>query len=89
LICPGDAANDLLSGLEMVAGCSDRGLILRFYETGERRTDMNGELLRAGEAMDADLIERPGKPLGHTGKTLPLSFEPYKIKTIRVVRKDR
>jgi alpha-mannosidase len=84
-----DAANIILSAVKMEAGYNARGLIFRFYETAGQRTDVNVELPWVGEATEADLIERPGKPLGHAGKTLPLSFEPYEIKTIRIVRRDR
>ncbi len=84
-----DAANIILSAVKMEAGYNARGLIFRFYETAGQRTDVNVELPWVGVATEADLIERPGKTIGQAAKTLPLSFEPYEIKTIRVVRKDR
>jgi alpha-mannosidase len=82
-----DAPNVVLSAFKKEMGYYNRAYILRLYEAFGQRTDVNVELPWPAEASEADLIERPGKKLAASGKTLTLSFAPYEIKTIRLVRK--
>jgi alpha-mannosidase len=82
-----DAPNIVLSAFKKETGYYNRGTILRLYEAFGQRTDVNVELPWPAEAAEADLIERPGKKIATSGKTLTLTFSPYEIKTLRVVRK--
>jgi alpha-mannosidase len=82
-----DAPNVVLSAFKKEMGYYNRGYVLRLYEAFGQRTDVNVELPWPAEAAEADLIERPGRKLETSGKTLTLSFTPYEIKTLRLVRK--
>jgi alpha-mannosidase len=82
-----DAPNVVLSAFKKEMGYYSRGYILRLYEAFGQRTDVNVELPWPAETAEADLIERPGRKVAASGKTLTLSFSPFEIKTLRLVRK--
>jgi alpha-mannosidase len=63
------------------------GSILRLYEAFGTKTEAKIGLPWPVDAWETDLIERPGKKIEAIGKTVMLSFEPYEIKTILIVRK--
>jgi alpha-mannosidase len=79
--------NIILTSLKKEMGYYYRGLILRLYEAFGKKTEAKIELPWPVDAWVTDLIERPGKKIEATEKTVTLSFEPYEIKTIRIVRK--
>jgi len=79
--------NIILSSLKKEMGYYNRGLILRFYEAFGKKTEAKIELPWPVDAWETDLIERPVKKTEAAGTTIGLSFEPYEIKTIKVVRK--
>jgi len=79
--------NIVLSAMKKERGYDSRGLILRFYEAFGRKTEARIELPWPVEAGETDLIERPLGKIEANGKLLTLSFKPYEIKTIRIIRK--
>ncbi len=79
--------NIILSSLKKEMGYYNRGVILRLYEAYGQKTGAKIELPWDIDAWETDLIERPIKKIEAAGTTLGLSFEPYEIKTIRIVKK--
>lgn len=79
--------NIVLTAVKKEMGYFNRGLIMRFYEAFGKKTEASVELPWPVEIWETDMIERPAKKMSASGKTFSLSFEPYEIKTIRIVRK--
>ncbi|MDR3314473.1 MAG: glycosyl hydrolase-related protein [Oscillospiraceae bacterium] len=79
-----DAGNIIIETVKK-AEDSD-ALVIRFYETWNRRTETT---LRFGSALAAaaecDLMEENDSPLPFTGNELPLVFKPFELKTVKVV----
>jgi alpha-mannosidase len=79
--------NVVLSAMKKEAGYAAPGVILRFYEILGRPTETKVELPWTVDAWETDLIERPLRKIGTSGRFLDISMSPFEIKTIRVVRK--
>jgi len=79
--------NVFLTAVKKEMGYYNRGLIMRFFEAFGTKTEAKIELPWPVDVWETDMIERPAKKIEASGKTVSLSFEPYEIKTIKIVRK--
>ncbi len=69
-------------------------LVVRVYEsTGGRAASEIRVALPVSAVSAADLLERPGEPLGHCptddGATIPLTLRPFQVQTLRITCGER
>ena len=80
--------NVVVSTLKKAKGYYDRSLILRLYESSGRRTDASVTFPWPVIATEADLMENPAKEVPVSGNQVSLSFKPFEIKTLKIIRKE-
>lgn len=81
-----DKSNIIIEALKPAEdGSGD--IILRLYESMRTATRANLQTsLLFSEALQTNMLEQEGQSLPQNGQTIPLSFRPFEIKTIRLRR---
>jgi alpha-mannosidase len=81
-----EATNVVLSAVKSTQDNTD-DLIVRFYEASGVATITPIHIKDLTEAWASDLKEERGDPVTFLDQTIPLEFQPFEIKTIRVNRR--
>ena len=83
-----EPGNVVVSTLKKEKGYYNRSLILRLYESSGRKTEASVTFPWSVTAMETDLMENPSKEVQVSGNRISLSFKPFEIKTLKIIRKE-